>query len=146
MSYLPHVFAILVGAGLTVQVGMNATVREVLGPAAIATIVNFLVGLVVLVAFAIATGSRVVPGAVAAVPVWAWFGGTLGATYVAAATVLGPRLTAAAFLALTLVGQMVAALIVDHYGAIGFPEQPVTVSRVVGVVLLVVGVLLIMRR
>jgi transporter family-2 protein len=146
MSYLPHVFAILVGAGLTVQVGMNATVREVLGSAAIATIVNFLVGLVVLVAFAIATGSRVVPGAVTAVPVWAWFGGTLGATYVAAATVLGPRLTAAAFLALTLVGQMVAALIVDHYGAIGFPEQPVTVSRVVGVVLLVVGVLLIMRR
>lgn len=43
-------------------------------------------------------------------------------------------------------GQMVAALIVDHYGAIGFPAQPVTVWRVIGVVLLVVGVLLIMRR
>jgi transporter family-2 protein len=60
--------------------------------------------------------------------------------------VLGPRLTGAAFLALTLVGQMVAALIVDRYGAIGFAEQPVTVWRVLGVVLLVFGVLLIMRR
>jgi bacterial/archaeal transporter family-2 protein len=146
MSYLPHVLAILIGAGLTVQVGMNATVRDMLGSAAIATIVNFLVGLVALVAFALATGARVVPGAAAAVPAWAWLGGMLGATYVAAATVLGPRLTAAAFLALTLVGQMVAALIVDHYGAIGFPAQPVTVWRAIGVVLLVVGVLLIMRR
>lgn len=146
MSYLPHLLAILVGASLTVQIGMNATVRDVIGSAAIATIANFLVGLIALGAFAIATGARVVPGTVAAVPAWAWFGGMLGAAYVAAATVLGPRLTAAAFLALTLVGQMIAALIVDHYGAIGFPEQPVTVWRVVGVVLLVVGVLLIMRR
>lgn len=146
MSYLPHLLAILVGAGLTVQVGMNATVRDVLGSAAIATIVNFLVGLIALVAFALATGARFAPGAAAAVPAWAWLGGMLGATYVAAATVLGPRLTAAAFLALTLVGQMVAALVVDHYGAIGFPEQPVTVWRVLGVVLLVAGVLLIMRR
>jgi bacterial/archaeal transporter family-2 protein len=146
MSYLPHLFAVLVGAGLTIQVGMNATVRDALGSAAIATIVNFLVGLAALVAFALATGARVAPAAAASIPAWAWFGGMLGATYVAAATVLGPRLTAAAFLALTLVGQMIAALIVDHYGAIGFPEQPVTVWRMVGVVLLVVGVLLIMRR
>jgi transporter family-2 protein len=62
------------------------------------------------------------------------------------ATVLGPRLSAAAFIALTLAGQMVAALIVDHYGAIGFPPNPVTLGRVVGVVLLIVGVVLIMRR
>jgi bacterial/archaeal transporter family-2 protein len=146
MSYLPQLLAILIGAGLTVQVGMNATVRDGLGSAAIATIINFLVGLIALVAFALATGARVVPGAVSSVPAWAWLGGMLGATYVAAATVLGPRLTAAAFLALTLLGQMAAALVVDHYGAIGFPEHPVTVWRVLGVVLLVVGVVLIMRR
>ena len=43
-------------------------------------------------------------------------------------------------------GQMVAALVVDHYDAIGFPENPVTLWRVVGVALLIVGVVLIMRR
>ena len=82
----------------------------------------------------------------AAVPAWAWLGGLLGATYVAATTVLGPRLGAAAFLALTLAGQMLAALLVDHYGVIGFPESPLTPARLVGAVLLVLGVLLIMRR
>ena len=146
MTYLPHLLAVLVGAGLTIQIGMNAVVRGVLGSAVIATVVNFLVGLVALVAFALATGARVTPGSLPSVPAWAWLGGLLGATYVAAATVLGPRLSAAAFLALTLVGQMVAALVVDHYGAIGFPENPVTLWRVVGVGLLIAGVVLIMRR
>ena len=146
MTYLPHLAAVLIGAGLTVQVGMNATVRDVLGSALIATVVSFLIGLVALGGLALATGTRVAPGAIPSVPAWAWFGGLLGATYVAAATVLGPRLSAAAFFALTLIGQMVAALVVDHYGAIGFPQNPVTPWRVIGVVLLVVGVVLIMRR
>jgi transporter family-2 protein len=146
MTYIPHLIAILVGASLTVQIGMNATLRDALGSALIATIVNFFIGLVALGGLALATGARVVPGSLPSVPSWAWLGGLLGATYVAAATVLGPRLSAAAFLALTLVGQMVAALVVDHYGAIGFPENPVTPWRVIGVVLLIVGVVLIMRR
>jgi transporter family-2 protein len=146
MAYLPHLIAVLVGASLTIQVGMNATARGVLGSAVIATVINFTVGLVALVAVAFASGARIAPGSLQAVPFWAWLGGLLGATYVAAATVLGPRLSAAAFLALTLVGQMVAALVVDHYGVIGFPQNPVTAGRVIGVALLVAGVVLIMRR
>ena len=146
MSYWPHLMAALVGAGITIQVGMNATVRMTIGSPVLAAIVNFVVGLAALVLLAVASGARVVPGSVAAVPAWAWFGGLLGATYVAATTVLGPKLGAASFLALTLAGQMLAALLVDHYGVIGFPQSPLTPTRLLGTALLVVGVLLIMRR
>lgn len=146
MSYWPHVMAALVGAGLTIQVGMNATVRFAIGSPVLAAIVNFVVGLGALAIIAVASGARWAPGSTAAVPAWAWFGGLLGAAYVASTTVLGPRLGAAALLALTLGGQMVAALIVDHYGVIGFPQSPITPSRLVGAALLVAGVLLIMRR
>ena len=146
MSYWPHLMAALVGAGITIQVGMNATVRMTIGSPVLAAIVNFVVGLSALVLLAVASGARVAPGSVAAVPAWAWFGGLLGATYVAATTVLGPKLGAASFLALTLAGQMLAALLVDHYGVIGFPQSPLTPTRLLGTALLVVGVLLIMRR
>ena len=146
MSYWPHLMAALVGAGITIQVGMNATVRMTIGSPVLAAIVNFVVGLAALVLLAVASGARVVPGSVATVPTWAWFGGLLGATYVAATTVLGPKLGAASFLALTLAGQMVAALLVDHFGVIGFPQSPLTPTRLLGTALLVVGVLLIMRR
>jgi transporter family-2 protein len=146
MNYWPHLFAVLVGAGLTIQVGMNSTVRLAIGSPVIATIVNFCVGLAALVLLAVATGARVIPGSTAVVPAWAWLGGLLGAAYVAAMTVLGPRLGAAALMALTLAGQMIAALVVDHYGVIGFPQSPITPSRLLGTALLVAGVLLIMRR
>ena len=110
MSYWPHLAAVLVGAGLTVQVGMNATVRHVIGSPVLAAVANFVVGLAALLAVAVAGGARWAPGSVAAVPAWAWFGGLLGAVYVASTTVLGPRLGAAALLALTLAGQMVAGM------------------------------------
>jgi transporter family-2 protein len=146
MNYWPHLMAALVGAGLTVQVGMNATVRFGIGSPVIAAIVNFVVGLAALVLVAVASGARWAPGSAATVPAWAWFGGLLGAAYVASTTVLGPRLGAATLLALTLAGQMLAALFVDHYGVIGFPQSPVTPARLLGATLLVAGVLLIMRR
>ena len=146
MSYGPHLIAALVGAGLTVQVGMNATVRLAIGSPMLAAIVNFVVGLAGLAIVALASGARWTPGSAATVPAWAWFGGLLGAAYVASTTVLGPRLGAATLLALTLAGQMAAALAVDHYGVIGFPQSPLTASRQVGAALLVAGVLLIMRR
>jgi transporter family-2 protein len=146
MTYVPHLLAVLVGAGLTIQVGMNATVRLVIGSPIIATIVNFGVGLAGLFLIALATNARPAPGSIVAVPAWAWLGGLLGALYVASTTVLGPRLGAAALLALTLFGQMAAALIVDHYGAIGFAQNPITPARLVGAVFLVLGVMLILKR
>jgi transporter family-2 protein len=146
MSYWPHLIAVLVGAGLTIQVGMNATVRAALGSPTLAAIVNFVVGLTALTAVAIVSGARWTPGSASAVPSWAWFGGMLGATFVAATTVLGPRLGAAAFLVFTLAGQLAAALVADHYGAIGFPQSPVTPVKVLGAALVVAGAFLIVRR
>lgn len=146
MSYWPHLMAALVGASLTVQAGMNATVRAAVGSPVLAAIVNFVVGLAALACVAVASGARWTPGSAATVPAWAWFGGLLGAVYVAAYIVLVPRLGAVTLIALTIAGQMIAALAVDHFGIIGFPQSPVTPARLLGVALLVAGVLLITRR
>ena len=146
MQYWPHLLAVLVGAGLAIQVGMNATVSHAIGSPIVATIVNFCVGLAVLVLVALLGGARLAPGSAATVPAWAWFGGLLGAAYVAATTIAGPRLGALALLALTLAGQMLASLAVDHYGIVGFPRTPITATRLLGAALLVAGALLVMRR
>ena len=146
MNYWPHLIAMLVGAGLTVQVGMNSTVRVALGSPVTAAVVNFGIGLAALLAVAVASGARIAPGAVGTVPAWAWLGGLLGAAYVASTTVLGPRLGAAAMLALVLAGQMIAALAVDQFGVLGFPQNAVTPARLLGAVLVIVGALLIVRR
>jgi transporter family-2 protein len=145
-AYWPHLLAIAVGAGLTVQIGMNAAVDRTLGSPLWAAVVNFCVGLLALVACAVIAGVRVIPGSVLHVPAWAWFGGLFGAAYVAAATLLGPRLGAMALLALMLGGQLVAALLVDQFGVLGFPRVEVTPLRLLGAALVVIGALLVLRR
>lgn len=145
-NYWPHLLAMLVGAALTVQIGMNATLARVIGSPLWAAAVSFLVGLVALVAFALLAGSRTNPGTLGHVPAWAWMGGLLGAVYVASVTVLGPRLGGMTMVALVIAGQLVAALAVDQFGVLGYPRIPVTPVRLLGAALLLAGALLVMRR
>jgi bacterial/archaeal transporter family-2 protein len=74
---------------------------------------------------------------------WNWIGGPLGAAIVLAGAALTPKLGAAAFIALVVGGQLVCSVFMDHYGLMGLTEQPMTVGRVLGVALVVVGVVCI---
>lgn len=125
---------------------MNATIGRTMGSPLWGALANFAIGLVALVVCAFTVGARYTPGSIGQVPAWAWFGGLLGATYVASVTMLGPRLGGLALLALVLAGQLVASLLVDQFGVLGFPRIPVTPTRLVGAALLIVGTLLIVRR
>ncbi len=61
------------------------------------------------------------------------------------ATYAAPRLGIASMLTLAIAGQMIAALIVDHYGALGLDRSPVTPGRIAGALLVIGGVLLVRR-
>jgi transporter family-2 protein len=145
-NHWPHLLALLVGVGLTVQVGMNMTVARVVGTPLWAAVANFAVGLVALFATAMLIGSRPLPGTVGQVPLWAWLGGMLGAAYVASVTLLGPRIGAMTMVALVITGQLVAGIAVDHFGVLGYPRIPVSATRWLGAALLLAGALLVMRR
>ena len=54
--------------------------------------------------------------------------------------VTAPKLGAAALLAFILFGQAVASLAVDHFGWVGFDENPVTPGRLLGLGLVAAGV------
>jgi transporter family-2 protein len=143
---LSYLLGIVAGFGLTAQIGMNSELRRVLHSSNTAALVSFLVGTVALVAFLVATRTPLpARDALAAVPLWAWFGGIMGAFYVAISTVVATELGAASLLGLALLGQLAAALLVDHFGWLGFPEHPITLTRVAGVALLGLGVWLMTR-
>lgn len=144
MEILLVLLALAVGAGLPVQTGVNAEMARHAGRPEWAALVNFAVGLVALAAWLAATRASL-PPALGRAPLWAWSGGLLGAFYVTAVVVLAPRLGVTATLGLSVAGQMVGALVIDHYGLLGLAARPVTVERVVGAALLVAAVVLIRR-
>jgi bacterial/archaeal transporter family-2 protein len=143
---LPYVLGIVAGFGLSVQVGMNAQLRRTLQNANSAALVSVLVGTLGLVVLLLLTRADVPSrDTLASVPAWAWFGGLLGAFYVASSTVVASQLGTTSLLALALLGQLATALIIDHFGWLGLPEHPITLIRLAGVGLLGMGVWLITR-
>jgi transporter family-2 protein len=147
MKGLAYILGVTAGLGLALQVGMNAQLRKVLQSANAAALISFLVGTCALVALLLVTRPPL-PGreTLAAVPLWAWFGGLFGAFYVAISTIVAAELGAASLLALALVGQLGMALLVDHFGWLDLPVNPISWTRLTGVALLVAGAWLVTRR
>jgi bacterial/archaeal transporter family-2 protein len=139
-SYL--LFALAAGAMLPIQFGINAQLAEWLGGSVRAAFVSFLVGATALLVVVL-VAARGWPDRAGDAPWWVWTGGLLGAFYVLGSIVTAPKLGAATLVALILAGQALASLAVDHFGWVGFEEQPVTLLRVMGMLLLAGGVVLV---
>jgi len=143
---LAYFLGIASGFGLTLQIGMNSKLRTVLQNANTAALISFLVGTTgLIVLLAVTRTPMPARETLASVPAWAWFGGLMGAFYVAISTVVASQLGTASLLGLALSGQLAMALVVDHFGWLGLPEHPITLTRLVGVALLGVGVWLVSR-
>ena len=79
----------------------------------------------------------------ASVPMTGWLGGLLGAINVLALINLAPKLGAANLVVFVVIGQLVMSLVIDHFGMIGFPVHSLTLTKMLGVALLIGGAALI---
>jgi transporter family-2 protein len=138
--------ALAAGVLLPVQAGVNAQLRSAVGSPLAAALVSFLVGTAGLVTVAVIVRAPMgLRAAWTITPWWYWVGGLIGALYVVATIVLAPRLGAATMVAAIVAGQMIASLLLDQYGLLGFPTHPINGLRVLGAALVTVGVILVQR-
>jgi transporter family-2 protein len=145
-ALLAPILAALAGSSIVVQQVLNTNLRTALNSAAWSGFASYLVGLGCMALLTLALRDPVPSASLAArVPWWGWSGGLFGAVYVGLAILLVPQLGAATFTALLVAGQMIASVIMDHYGVMGLPQRSVDLPRLLGVALLVGGVVLIRR-
>ena len=71
--------------------------------------------------------------------------GILGACLVFAIAWLIPRVGAGNVMIMLLAGQVIGGLVMSHFGWLGSPVQPITVVKVVGVLVMIGGVVLATR-
>lgn len=137
------VLALGAGVSLLVQVVLNARLRTGLAAWSWAAFVSYLGGTLAVAAILIAQRQPLPSEALRnAVPWWAWAGGLFGAVYLVLAIVSVPRLGAASTVALVVTGQMLASMAFDHFGLLGLDRHAASLPRVLGALLLVVGVVL----
>jgi transporter family-2 protein len=146
MALLYVLVAVAAGALVPIQAGINASLRLSLQHPVLAAITNFLVGLTLLVTFAVVTRIPAPSSAqIAQTPWWCWVGGAMGATLVLSGVLLSHRLGAATFIACVILGQLSASVLLDHFGLVGFPQHSFSLPRLAGLFLLVAGVYVIRR-
>jgi transporter family-2 protein len=135
-----------VGIGIALQAAMNARMGRALEAPTFGALINFVVGgtLLSLITFSGLLGRGRIEG-LAEAPWWAWLGGLFGATYITTTVIAVPRIGTALVFAAVIAGQLIGALLIDSFGWLGVPRQPLSFSRALGVILLVSGVLLIQR-
>ena len=144
-SLLAILVVILAGGATALQAPTNAKLATAVASPVNAAFISFAVGTTVLGIVAALMHTRPDFAATRALPWYAWLGGVYGACFVVAAAWGVPRLGVAMTITLMVGGQLLLSLILDHFGALGVPRQPLNIGRIAGVGLVLAGVLLVRR-
>ncbi|MHB8870127.1 MAG: DMT family transporter [Thermoleophilia bacterium] len=138
--------AAMFGVGIiaALQPPVNAALAKRTGSLE-ATAVSFAIGTIILLAVALLVGQGSLT-AVRHAPVWQLSGGLIGALFVWATVILVPKLGAAGLLAGIIGGQLAGGVLIDRFGLFGLPQVGLTWPKALGLLLLVVGGMLVVRR
>lgn len=146
VNYMLYGIVVLAGMSVSLQQVLNSSLRTTISSPVWAGFVSYLVGAIFMLIAALASGLPTVTlQTFAKSPVLPWFSGLFGVVFVMTAIFMVPRLGIATVISLIVLGQMIGSLTFDHFGLFGLAEQPINFSRVLGVVLLLLGVVLIRR-
>ena len=141
MDVLYAALAVLAGVAGTLQSAANAGLAQRVGLGA-ALVLNTTIVLAFSLVFFVARGphTNFYP---AGTPWSLYIGGVCGFMVVFTLAVVFPKIGAALAIALLVLGQSAAALAIDHYGLLGMPRDPVTLTRLAGLALVAGGVALL---
>jgi transporter family-2 protein len=143
-TFFLYVLALGAGVSVATQQVLNGSLRASLGSPAWAGLISYAGGLLTMIVAVIALGEST-PSlkTMANVPWLAWSGGVFGGAFILLSILLLPSLGAATLFALVIAGQVLAAVTLDHFGALGLEPHPISTMRLAGAALLIAGVVLI---
>ena len=141
MFFVYLIVALAAGVALATQSAINTQLAKAMsGEAVIATFISFAVGTIVL--FFIAWVKTDLWGNLSAIPSQPWWkliGGVLGAIVVFTTVLLAPKLGITAMLFFIIVGQLITAATIDHFGLIGMPIREVNITKFIGLIIVAFG-------
>jgi transporter family-2 protein len=136
--------AITVGLAIGFQAPMNAGLGKLTDPR-IAALFNFILGGVLILLVNLIFGNIKDLYMIKNVPWYYLLGGVLGFIVVTGSILVVPVLGAGTALSLIVSAQLLAGMLIDHFGLFGVRQIPIDLSRILGLLLLIAGVRLITR-
>jgi len=140
VNWIIYLLAALAGAANPGQSAANAELNKRLGNLYISTAFVYGTGLIGVLILAVCV-HRSLPAAdkFAAVPWWAWTGGLLSIGATLAGAAFAQRLGSGVFTGITVTAAIVISIVLDHFGWMGLKQHPATALRILGSLLMIVG-------
>lgn len=140
------VLALCAGAIIPFQSAMNTQLGRALNSPYYSALTVFLVAAVGILSYILASRYAVPSLAqFSAAPKWSYLGGILGGTYILLIVICAPKLGIGTATVMVLMGQILAAVVIDQFGLLNAPVHAINWPRLAGVVLIIAGVFLIKK-
>jgi bacterial/archaeal transporter family-2 protein len=134
------------GAVLPIQAGLNSRLGKSLDSPAFASMISFLVGALAVAAYLPFTRESLSWAGLRSASVVSWLGGGLtGAFFITASMLALPRIGMALTFSFVVAGQMIIAMVLDHFGVLVAEPHAFNGWRFLGIILIVGGVILVRR-
>jgi transporter family-2 protein len=138
------ILSAIAGMGIATQALMNTRLGAASGSPLVAAVISFAVGLTALLCVLVFQPAGTVKiHQLATAPVWAFVGGALGAFFIVVTIYGVPRVGVAVWLSAAVLGQVTFSLIADHFGFMGVSVHPITMPRIMGILLVIAGVVMV---
>lgn len=142
-SFLPiAALMVLTGIGIPIMATWNAQLGQQLGNPAAATAVLFCVGAVLAATVVFVSGSVPEAARFTFDRPYIYFGAAFIIFYVLSITWAAPRIGVGNAVFFVLLGQLVAAAAIDHFGLWGAIKSEITARRIAGIAVMALGVYL----
>ena len=136
---------LLAGFGIPVLAALNAQLGGRIGAPVAASVVLFAVALLACLLVLSFSGQAAALSQLPAQPKHLFAGGLFVAFYVLSVTWVAPRFGVGNAIFCVLLGQMIAATLIDHFGLFGAAIHAVTATRAAGLLAMIGGLALIQR-
>lgn len=138
------IIMLMAGIGIPLLAALNAALGVRIGSPAAAATVLFLVALTASAAVMLLTGTQGL-ARLATAPRHLFLAGLLVAFYVLSITYIAPSFGIGNAVFFVLLGQLISAAAIDHFGLFGAQVSPLSLSRASGIAAMAFGVWLTQR-
>ena len=130
---------LLIGFVLTLHLAMNAQVGALVKNPRMGNALFWTIGAVTAIIIGLTGWDPAFFTKLKEVPFWLLTAGMMGGALVFGIAWAMPQLGAGTAFVLMIAGQVVSGMIFSHFGLLGSPVEPISMIKVIGVILLVTG-------
>ena len=137
ISYI--ILTFLMGASISIYLPMNSSIARYLGSAKAANLVFFFFAFIASLIIFFCLEQVSILANLVRIPRYLFINGVISAVVVLGITIIIPKLGAGDFFVLLLSGQILMALVVSHLGILESPQEAISIQKLIGAGLVIIG-------